>query len=163
MSDSAPELPEATGYFEHMEFYEDVEVGQTYECGSITVTEDDIVTFAEQFDPLTMHTDPERAAEESIYGSLIAAGFHTAAISTRLFVDCFLSKTATLGGKGIDELRWHEPVRPGDRLSIQAEVLDLETETDSRGLARIRIETSNGDGEVALSMIPLVMFARKTD
>jgi len=144
-------------------YFEDLAVGDTWESDEYEVTESEIIEFAEQYDPQWFHTDPERAAEESIYGSLIAAGFHTAAISTRLFVDCFLSETATLGGKGIDKLRWHEPVRPGDRLSIQAEVLDLETETDSRGLARIRIETSNGDGEVALSMIPLVMFARKTD
>ena len=144
-------------------YFEELAVGDTWKSDEYEVTESEIIEFAEQYDPQWFHTDPERAAEESIYGSLIAAGFHTAAISTRLFVDCFLSKTATLGGKGIDELRWHEPVRPGDRLSIQAEVLDLEPETESRGLARIRIETSNQDGDVALSMIPLVMFARKTD
>ncbi|MFB6293407.1 MAG: MaoC family dehydratase [Halonotius sp.] len=142
-------------------YFEDLAVGDSWESDEYEVTESEIIEFAEQYDPQWFHTDPERAAEESIYGSLIAAGFHTAAISTRLFVDCFLSDTATLGGKGIDELRWHEPVRPGDRLSIQAEVLDLEPESDSRGLARIRIETSNHDGEVALSMIPLVMFARR--
>ena len=144
-------------------YFEDLTVGDTWESDEYEVTESEIIEFAEQYDPQWFHTDPERAAEESIYGSLIAAGFHTAAISTRLFVDCFLSKTATLGGKGIDELRWHEPVRPGDRLSIQAEVLDLEPETESRGLARIRIETSNQDGDVALSMIPLVMFARREE
>ena len=144
-------------------YFEDLTVGDTWESDEYEVTESEIIEFAEQYDPQWFHTDPERAAEESIYGSLIAAGFHTAAISTRLFVDCFLSETATLGGKGIDKLRWHEPVRPGDRLSIRAEILELEPETESRGLARIRIETSNGDGEVALSMIPLVMFARKTD
>lgn len=144
-------------------YFEDLTVGDTWESDEYEVTESEIIEFAEQYDPQWFHTDPERAAEESIYGSLIAAGFHTAAISTRLFVDCFLSETATLGGKGIDKLRWHEPVRPGDRLSIQAEVLDLEPETESRGLARIRIETSNQDGDVALSMIPLVMFARREE
>ena len=144
-------------------YFEDLAVGDTWESDEYEVTESEIIEFAEQYDPQWFHTDPERAAEESIYGSLIAAGFHTAAISTRLFVDCFLSDTATLGGKGIDKLRWHEPVRPGDRLSIQAEVLDLEPESDSRGLARIRIETSNQDGDVALSMIPLVMFARREE
>ena len=144
-------------------YFEELAVGDTWESDEYEVTESEIIEFAEQYDPQWFHTDPERAAEESIYGSLIAAGFHTAAVSTRLFVDCFLSETATLGGKGIDKLRWHEPVRPGDRLSIQAEVLDLRPESDSRGLARIRIETSNGDGEVALSMIPLVMFARREE
>ena len=143
--------------------FEDLAVGDEWTSDEYEITEAEIIEFAEQYDPQWFHTDPERAAEESIYGSLIAAGFHTAAISTRLFVDCFLSDTATLGGKGIDKLRWHEPVRPGDRLSIRAEIHELEAETDSRGLADIQIETSNQDGEVAFSMIALVMFARKSD
>ena len=144
-------------------YLEDLDIGDEWMSDKYEVTQAEIIEFAEQYDPQWFHTDPERAAEESIYGSLIAAGFHTAAISTRLFVNCFLSDTATLGGKGIDKLRWHEPVRPGDRLSIRAEILELEAETDSRGLADIRIETSNQTGEVAFSMIALVMFARKTD
>jgi acyl dehydratase len=144
-------------------YFEDLAVGDEWTSDDYEITQDEIIEFAEQYDPQWFHTDPERAAEESIYGSLIAAGFHTAAISTRLFVDCFLSDTATLGGKGIDKLRWHEPVRPGDRLSIRAEILELEAETDSRGLADIRIETSNDDGEVAFSMIALVMFARRDE
>ena len=144
-------------------YFEDLAIGDEWMSDKYEVTQAEIIEFAEQYDPQWFHTDPERAAEESIYGSLIAAGFHTAAISTRLFVNCFLSDTATLGGKGIDKLRWHEPVRPGDRLSIRAEILELEAETDSRGLADIRIETSNQTGEVAFSMIALVMFARKTD
>ena len=143
--------------------FEDLAVGDEWTSDTSEITQDEIIEFAEQYDPQWFHTDPERAAEESIYGSLIAAGFHTAAISTRLFVDCFLSDTATLGGKGIDKLRWHEPVRPGDRLSIRAEILELEAETDSRGLADIQIETSNQDGEVAFSMIALVMFARRDE
>jgi acyl dehydratase len=141
-------------------YFEDLAVGDEWTSDAYEITQAEIIEFAEQYDPQWFHTDPERAAEESIYGSLIAAGFHTAAISTRLFVDCFLSNTATLGGKGIDKLRWHDPVRPGDRLSIRAEILDLDVETDSRGLADIRIETSNQNGEVVFSMIALVMFAR---
>ena len=141
-------------------YFEDLAVGDEWTSDAYEITQAEIIEFAEQYDPQWFHTDPERAAEESIYGSLIAAGFHTAAISTRLFVDCFLSDTATLGGKGIDKLRWHDPVRPGDRLSMRAEILDLDVETDSRGLADIRIETSNQDGEVVFSMIALVMFAR---
>lgn len=144
-------------------YFEDLAVGDEWTSDAYEITQAEIIEFAEQYDPQWFHTDPERAAEESIYGSLIAAGFHTAAISTRLIVDCFLSDTATLGGKGIDKLRWHDPVRPGDRLSIRAEILDLDVETDSRGLADIRIETANDDGEVVFSMIALVMFARSED
>jgi len=144
-------------------YFEDLAAGDEWTSDAYEITQAEIIEFAEQYDPQWFHTDPERAAEESIYGSLIAAGFHTAAISTRLFVDCFLSETATLGGKGIDKLRWHEPVRPGDRLSIRAEILDLDVETESRGLADIQIETSNDDGEVVFSMIALVMFARRDE
>jgi len=142
-------------------YFEDLAVGDEWTSDDYEITQDEIIEFAEQYDPQWFHTDPDRAAEESIYGSLIAAGFHTAAISTRLFVDCFLSDTATLGAKGIDTLRWHEPVRPGDQLSIHAEVIDREVETESRGLARIQIETSNSDSETVFSMVALVMFARR--
>ncbi|ERH05857.1 MAG: acyl dehydratase [Halonotius sp. J07HN4] len=142
-------------------YFEDLAVGDGWTSEGYEVTQDEIIEFAEQYDPQWFHTDPERAAEESIYGGLIAAGFHTAAISTRLLVDCFLSDTATLGAKGIDTLRWHEPVQPGDRLSIHADIVDREVETESRGLARVRIETSNGDSEMVFSMIALVMFARR--
>ena len=142
-------------------YFEDLAVGDEWTSDDYEITQDEIIEFAEKYDPQWFHTDPERAAEESIYGSLIAAGFHTAAISTRLFVDSFLSDTATLGAKGIDTLRWHEPVRPGDQLSIHAEVIDREVETESRGLARIQIETSNSDSETVFSMVALVMFARR--
>ena len=142
-------------------YFEDLAVGDTWTSDEYEITEHEIIEFAEQYDPQWFHTDPERAAEESIYGGLIAAGFHTAAISTRLFVDCFLSDTATLGGKGIDKLRWHEPVCPDDRLSIHAEIVDREIETDSRGGADILIETANQEGEIVFSMIALVMFARR--
>ena len=142
-------------------YFEDLAVGDTTTSDEYQITEGEIIEFAEQYDPQWFHTDPERAAEESIYGSIIAAGFHTAAISTRLFVDCFLSETATLGGKGIDKLRWHEPVRPADQLSITAGILELEADTDSRGVADIRIETTNQDDDVVFSMIALVMFARR--
>ena len=144
-------------------YFEDLAVGDEWTSGEYKVTKDEIIEFAEQYDPQWFHTNPERAAEESIYGGLIAAGFHTAAISTRLFVDCFLSDTATLGGKGIDELRWHEPVTPGDQLSIRAEIHELKPETADRGVADIHIETANQDSEVVFSMIALVMFARPDD
>ena len=144
-------------------YFEDLAVGDEWTSDEYEISQSEIIEFAEQYDPQWFHTDPERAAEESIYGSLIAAGFHTAAISTRLFVDCFLSETATLGGKGIDKLRWHEPVCPDDRLSIHAEIVDREIETDSRGLADIRIETANQGGEVVFSMIALVMFVRRDE
>ncbi len=144
-------------------YFEDLSVGDEWTGGEYEVTEAEIIDFAEQYDPQWFHTDPERAAEESMYGGLIAAGFHTAAISTRLLVDSFLSETVTLGAKGIDKLRWHAPVRPGDRLSMRAEIIACTAETDRRGVADVRIETETADGEVVFSMIALVMVGRRAD
>ena len=142
-------------------YFEDLAVGDEWTNGTYEVTDREIITFAEQYDPQWFHTDPERAAEESIYGGLIAAGFHTAAISTRLLVDSVLTEMATMGAKGIDELRWHEPVRPGDRLSTRAEVLKRTVETDRRGLIDLFVETETADGTVVFSMIALVMVGRR--
>lgn len=142
-------------------YFEDLAVGDEWTNGSYEVTEREIIAFAEQYDPQWFHTDPERAAEESIYGGLIAAGFHTAAITTRLLVDSVLDETATMGAKGIDELRWHEPVRPGDRLSTRAAVLERTVETDRRGLIDLFVETETADGTVVFSMIALVMVGRR--
>ena len=142
-------------------YFEDLAVGDEWTNGTYEVTEREIISFAEQYDPQWFHTDPERAAEESIYGGLIAAGFHTAAISTRLLVDSVLTEMATMGAKGIDELRWHEPVRPGDRLSTRAEVLERTVETDRRGLIDLFVETETADGTVVFSMIALVMVGRR--
>jgi acyl dehydratase len=142
-------------------YFEDLAVGDEWTNGTYEVTDREIITFAEQYDPQWFHTDPERAAEESIYGGLIAAGFHTAAISTRLLVDSVLTEMATMGAKGIDELRWHEPVRPGDRLSTRAEVLERTVETDRRGLIDLFVETETADGTVVFSMIALVMVGRR--
>ena len=142
-------------------YFEDLAVGDEWTNGTYEVTDREIITFAEQYDPQWFHTDPERAAEESIYGGLIAAGFHTAAISTRLLVDSVLTEMATMGAKGIDELRWHEPVRPGDRLSTRAEVLERTVETDRRGLIDLFVETETADGTVVFSMVALVMVGRR--
>ncbi len=144
-------------------YFEELSVGDEWAGGEYDVTEDEIIAFAEQYDPQWFHTDPERAAEESIYGGLIAAGFHTAAISTRLLVESFLSETATLGAKGIDELRWHAPVRPGHQLSTRAEILACDPETDRRGLVEVYIETETAEGDVVFSMIALVMVGRRGD
>ena len=84
------------------------------------MTEQEIVKFAEQFDP---HTDP-RAVGDVPFGGLIASGWHTAAVVMRLFVDHYLSHVASLASPGIDELRWAQPVQPGDTLSIRLSVIE---------------------------------------
>lgn len=96
-------------------YFEDFTVGQSLELGSYTVTRDEIVAFARQFDPQPFHTDEARA-KESAFGGLIASGWHTASIFMRLLVDGLLNETASMGSPGVDELRWTRPVRPGNTL-----------------------------------------------
>ncbi|WP_129116535.1 MaoC family dehydratase [Halegenticoccus tardaugens] len=144
-------------------FYEDIEPGDVAEFGEYEVTEAEIVDFAERYDPQWFHVDPERAAEESMYGGLIASGWHTTAMTMRMLVDHHFAEAASLGAKGIEEIRWRRPVRPGDVLSVRAEVLDKEPERPDRGLVRNRTETRRDDGEVVLSMVSLVMYARRSD
>jgi len=114
-------------------YFEDVEPEASYEVGSYTVTQEEIISFAEQFDPQPFHTDPEAAAE-SMFGELVASGLHTLCLSVRLFVTGFVNdgpELANMGGLGMDELRWHAPVTPGDTLSLRIEVADV-TPSESR-------------------------------
>jgi len=143
-------------------YFEDLAVDDEWTNGEYEVTEAEIIEFADQYDPQWFHTDPERAAEQSMYGGLIASGWHTAAMSMRLLVDCFLDEAATLGAKGIDKLRWHKPVQPGDRLSVRAAVEEKTVDSDRRGTIRLRVETSTADEEVVFSMVALVMIGRRT-
>ena len=142
-------------------YFEDLAVGDEWTSDAYDITEAEIREFADQYDPQWFHTDPDRAADESPYGGLIASGWHTASVSMRLLVECFLEEAATMGAKGVDELRWRQPVEPGDRLSVRAEVDDRAADSDSRGTVRLRVETSTADGEVVFSMVGIVLFARR--
>jgi acyl dehydratase len=144
-------------------YFEDLSVGDTDAFGSYEVTSEEVREFAAQYDPQWFHTDPERAAEESMYGGLIASGWHTTAMTMRMLVDGFLSQSAALGARGVDELRWRRPVRPGDTLSVRTEIEGKEVESPDRGLVHVRIETLDDDGEVVCSMVGLTMFARRGD
>jgi acyl dehydratase len=133
---------------------EDYVVGSVSEFGSIAVEEDDIIDFARRFDPQVFHTDPE-AAKKSIYGGLIASGWHTASMMMRLIVDHYLPLTArSLGSPGIDELRWTKPVRPGDKLSVRVTVLEANRSRSKpdRGVLRSFVEVLNQNHEVVLTV-----------
>jgi acyl dehydratase len=128
--------------------------------GTYEATEAEILEFAERYDPQWFHTDPERAAD-SIYGDLIASGWHTASMSMRLFVDGFLSETATLGAKGVDRLRWPKPVVPGDELTVHSTIHGVEEGTDDYGVVRWGVETTADDGaKTVLALEALVLVAR---
>jgi acyl dehydratase len=142
-------------------WFEDFVVGAVYEFGSITVTEEDIIAFARQFDPQTMHTDPEAAARGST-GGLIASGWHTAAIMMRIYAEHYLPPNG-LPAPGVDELRWHRPVRPGDTLSLRITIQEarLSRSKPDRGVIRPFTEVLNQRGEVVLSVRPINLVRRR--
>ncbi|EJN58880.1 MaoC family dehydratase [Halogranum rubrum] len=142
-------------------FYEDLAVGQVEEFGEYEVTEAELLSFAEQYDPQWFHVDKERSEEESMYGGLITSGWHTASMTMRMLVDHHFSEAASLGAKGLHELRWRVPVEPGDVLSVRVEVLEKETETDSRGTVLSETKTLNQDGDAVMTMVSEVMYARR--
>ena len=99
-------------------YFEDYVEGSVHDCGSIAVEANEVVAFAKRFDPQSIHTDSE-AAKRGPFGGLIASGWHTCGLMMRLYVEHYLTHIASLASPGLDELRWLEPVRPGDRLSLR--------------------------------------------
>jgi acyl dehydratase len=142
--------------------FDDFEPGQIYELGTKTVTEDEIIDFARQFDPQPFHLDPE-AAKDSVFGGIIASGWHTGAMWMRLYVDSLLGGGSGQGSSGIEELRWLAPVRPGDVLSGRLTILETSTSERhrDRGSIRIRGEMVNQDGVTVMSMVSRGRFARR--
>ncbi|HWH06488.1 MAG TPA: MaoC family dehydratase [Gaiellaceae bacterium] len=142
--------------------FEDFEPGEVLELGHHTVTEAEIVAFAEQWDPQPFHVDPEAAAA-SAFGGLVASGWHTGALWMRLYVDAVLQDAASMGSPGIEELRWLAPVRPGDTLHARLTVLEATPSARSpdRGTIRSRGEMVNGDGTIVLSMVARGHFGRR--
>lgn len=134
-------------------YFEDYVPGSVHECGNISVQEDQIVAFARQFDPQSLHMDPE-AARSSVFGGLIASGWHTAGLMMRLYVENYLSHVASLSSPGVDELRWLKPVRPGDELFLRVTVMDATRSRSKpdRGIVRSFIEVRNQRDEVVMTM-----------
>lgn len=141
-------------------YFEDYVPGLVQEFGSVTVDEDEVLEFGKRYVPLPYHIDKE-AAKSSIYGGVIASGWHTAALMMRLYTENYLSRVANLGSPGGDELRWDKPVFPGDELSVRATVIEArrsESRPD-RGVVRTLIEVLNQKKEVVMSM-KMVNFVR---
>ena len=144
-------------------YFEDYPPGAVFEGGGISVSEADIIEFARQYDPQTMHTDPDAAAL-GYFGGLIASGWHTAALTMRLFADHFLSPASSLASPGIDELRWLHPVRPGDVLRIRVCVLEAtpSRSKSDRGMVRTLVEVMNQAGDVVMTLKPMNIIARRS-
>lgn len=143
-------------------YFDDVEPGTMTECGSTTVTESEIVEFAEQYDPLEIHTDTEVAGESS-FGNLIASGYHTLCLSVRLLVDAVRRERAVVGGLGLDSVSWDNPVEPGDTLTVTNEVLDtrLSESSSEAGIVHEKIVVTNQSGESVLSYENFELVSRR--
>lgn len=145
-----------------LRYLEDFHVGEQGTLGSASVTMEEIVAFARQFDPQPFHLD-EQAAASSIFGGLVASGWHTASLCMRLMVEGVLSKSASLGSPGVDELRWLKPVRPGDTLTLNLEVLECTPSKSKadRGSIRARYGLTNQRGEVVMTMVGITLVRRR--
>lgn len=134
-------------------YFEDYTVGEVVEFGDYPITREEIVDFARRYDPQPFHVD-EQAAAQSNYGGLIASGWMTAGVMMRMLVEHFVSRVASMGSPGVDELRWLRPVRPGDRLRVRVTVLEVrrsQTKPD-RGAVLSLDEVVNQDDEVVMSV-----------
>ena len=145
-----------------MIWWEDFRVGDTTEMGRHTFTEEEILSFGRQFDPQPFHADPA-AAGESVFGGLIASGWHTCAVGMRLMVQNYLRRTVSLGSPGIDNIRWLKPVRAGDTLVYRRTVVESRASTTRKGvgLVKHRWEALNQAGELVLTMEGWGLFGRK--
>ena len=140
--------------------YEDFKVGETVEIGRHTMTQEEIIEFARKYDPQPFHIDPE-AAKDSIYGGLIASGWHTCAVAMRVMVDSYISKTVSMGSPGMEEIRWLKPVRPGDTLIIKRTIEEARaTSKPDRGLVLTRWDIYNQREEHVAMMRGYGLFGR---
>ncbi len=143
-------------------YFDDLPVGFAFETGTRTITEDEIVSFARQWDPQYFHTDPD-AAKRSPFGGLIASGFQTALTALRLVLDANVWTEASMGSPGWDSLRWLRPVRPGDTLRVRAEVTSATPSQSRPDRGRIGFQhwVLNQHGEVVATYHATVIIARR--
>ncbi|UCV18325.1 MaoC family dehydratase [Ferribacterium limneticum] len=143
-------------------FLDDLTPGQRFTSPGLTLTEAEIIDFAWRYDPQPFHLDANAAAD-SPYGGLIASGFQSLAICFRLFIQSGILAESSLGSPGIDELRWLAPVRPGDTLHSEIEVLEVRPSNSKpdRGIARLKYQAVNQRGEAVLSFIVMHLLRRK--
>ncbi len=143
-------------------YLEDFAVGQTYGSGRLRVDEEKIKAFAAEFDPQPFHLDDD-AARDSIFHGLAASGWHTAALTMRLLVESELKPAGGIVGAGFDEFRWPRPVRPGDELRVESEVLEVRPSKSrpDQGLIKVRTTTLNQNGEAVQISIGNLLVPRR--
>lgn len=144
-------------------YLDDLTPGQRFTSPGLTLTEAEIIDFAWRYDPQPFHLDANAAAD-SPYGGLIASGFQSLAICFRLFIQSGILAESSMGSPGIDELRWLAPVRPGDTLHSEIEVLEVRPSASKpdRGIARLRYQAVNQRHEAVLSFVVMHLLRRNT-
>src|SRR3989442_254755 len=144
-------------------YFEDLKAGDRFKSGTYKVTEEQIIAFAHEFDPQPFHLDAA-VADQTMFKGLIASGWHTAAITMRLFVQTLNFAEGAIG-LGVDELRWPHAVKPGDVLQVETEIVDLRESRSkpSHGVVRIRNVTTNQRGEVVQTMFASALVLRRSD
>ena len=143
-------------------YFEDYVAGDVHEFGEVEVIESDVIEFAQRFDPQPFHIDHEAAAA-SHFGGIIASGFHTCSMMMRMLVDHYISAVSSMGSPGIDEVRWLEPVRPGDTLRCRATVTEARASSSrpDRGLVHSAIEVLNQEDKMVMSLRSVGFFAKR--
>lgn len=144
-------------------WWEDLQVGEVRDLGTISPTEQEIVAFASQFDPQPFHLDAD-AARHSVFGALCASGWHTCSMAMRLMVTNFLLESSSLGSPGLESLKWLKPVYPGDVLRLRHTVTEKRgmSKRPDVGLVRTVWEMFNQDGDKVLHMDGYGMFRRRS-
>ena len=144
-------------------YWEDFPVGKVTEFGGITLTQEEIMRFARDFDPQPFHID-EEAARHSMFGGIIASGWHTCGLAMRMMCDAYLLESASLGSPGVENIRWLKPVRPGDTLHVRCVVLEARPMESKPhiGLVRNRWEVLNQHNEEVMQMEGYGMFRRRS-
>ena len=145
-------------------YFDDFEVGERFRSGGATMTETDIINYALAYDPQPFHIDTEAAAK-SAYGGLIASGQHTFGVGWRMFLQEGLFKACSMGSPGVDELRWTAPVRPGDTIHTEAEVLEKRASDSKpdRGILRMGYRMVNQRDEAVLTMSIVHILAKRPE
>lgn len=143
-------------------YFEDLAAGRRFRSGSHTMDAEQIKAFAREFDPQPFHLD-ERAAEASLFRGLAASGWHTAAIAMRLMVTGSFRPVNGVLGLGVEDLRWPVPVRPGDVLRVESEVVETRPSASrpAYGIVKVRHTASNQRGETVLVLTSTLLVARR--
>jgi acyl dehydratase len=143
-------------------YLEDFEVGQIFRAGPLRMERERMQSFAAEFDPQPFHLD-EDAARDTVLGGLVASGWHTAAVTMRLLVHSDLKPAGGVVGAGFDEFRWSRPVRPGDELRIEAEILEVRPSRSrpDQGWIKVRTTTLNQNGEAVQTTVGNLVVPRR--